>query len=252
MLPDAALLGDRMRPLLDGGIGVKGSALQPGLSLAVSAADLMPGAFPSSALPAKLPDLYERVRPSVYIVAKPYLCDKCHHVHFQSATAFAINDSGVLATDYHVVAGDYATMAMVDSEGGIHPVLETLTGNKEDDLALVRIDGKTKPLPVAGRAAVGTHVAVVSHPATRFYTLTDGIISQYEGEGGAGAPRVAITAEYAVGSSGAPVVDDTGCVVAIAAATMPVHADAEKKTLQMVVKRCIPADALVRMAGHRS
>lgn len=241
---DVTELGDKLGELLTDPAAVKGADLQAGLSRATCRVTLSP--VPAAG-PAGLPALYERACPSVYIVAKPRKCDNCPHTHFESATAFAISVDGVLVTNYHVVAGDYPTMAVVDSAGGIHRVFEVLAGSKDDDLALLRIEGPTIPLPVREGAPVGTRVAVIGHPGMRFFTLTDGIISRYWTDGAAATPSMAITAEYAVGSSGSPVLDEGGDVVAIGAATIPITADNEGKVLQMVVKRCVPAASLVRM-----
>lgn len=201
--------------------------------------------------PPSLADVYASARRSVVVVAKPYKCGKCEHTHFESATAFAVGHGGIFATNYHVLAGDYPAIAVIDCDGQVHPVLEALAGSKDDDIALFRADLDVLTLNVRGDAPVGTRVAVVGHPQTRWFSMSDGILSRYWLDGPGRVPAVATTADYAVGSSGSPVLDEEGNVVAVASQTSPVEADPTKaETLQMVVKRCVPASALLRLMGR--
>jgi len=60
----------------------------------------------------------------------------------------------------------------------------------------------------------------------------------------------AITADFAKGSSGGPVLDETGSVVAIVRSTLAVHYDrtnGRDTNVQMVWKHCIPATALLEL-----
>ena len=88
----------------------------------------------------------------------------------------------------------------------------------------IKIDpkGSTKftPLPLVEQAPVGMPVWVISHPGHRFFTMTDGIISRYrktEPKKRADYARYSmmITAPFSPGSSGGPVFDKNGNVVAI-------------------------------------
>ena len=61
----------------------------------------------------KLPPgkFYNHCKPSVFMVGRLYKCNKCTKWHVSSASGFAINSSGVIATNYHVVDNnDGATM----------------------------------------------------------------------------------------------------------------------------------------------
>ena len=64
------------------------------------------------------------------------------------------------------------------------------------------------------------------------------------------APRMAITADYAKGSSGAPVLNSEGEVVGMVSATNSIYYTREKgqnQNLQMVVKLCIPVAAISKL-----
>jgi V8-like Glu-specific endopeptidase len=59
--------------------------------------------------------------------------------------------------------------------------------------------------------------------------------------------RMAITADYAKGSSGAPVFNRKGQVVGVVSSTSSIYYSVEngkKENLQMVVKNCIPVESI--------
>ena len=199
--------------------------------------------------PAKF---YERCKPSVMMVGRLYKCGKCTKWHASAASGFAITENGVIVTNHHVVDNNEgATMGAMDHNGKTYLVSEVLAANKADDVALLQLrDAKLVPLPLATKAPVGTPVNVISHPDGRFFTMTKGDVSRYfvtRSKTGAGAQRMAITADYAKGSSGAPVLDDTGSVVGIVSATNSIYYTPPQKNLQMVIKSCIPVDAIRKL-----
>jgi hypothetical protein len=59
-----------------------------------------------------------------------------------------------------------------------------------------------------------------------------------------------ITAEYAIGSSGGPVLDERGNAIGMVCATDTIFADAQKKEdPQAVVRTCVPAESILRLIG---
>ena len=62
--------------------------------------------------------------------------------------------------------------------------------------------------------------------------------------------RMSITADYAKGSSGAPVLNNNGEVIGVVSSTNSIYYNKVKgreENLQMVVKNCIPINALRRL-----
>jgi len=194
-----------------------------------------------------LPELYARCAPSVYLLGGRYLCPNCERWHVRIATAFAVTDDGLLVTNHHVLETDYELLGASSPDGRVYSVVGAEGGDPEADLAVVRIEAATEPLPLKSGSPVGAPVAVISHPRQRAYTLTEGILSRRYARARDGRPALSITAEYAVGSSGAPVLDKTGAVVGVAAVTQALYADEEERRLQMVVKECVPVEALIAL-----
>ena len=206
------------------------------------------GKFPSH-------ELYGRCKSSVLMIGRIYKCDKCTKWHVGSASAFAITSDGIIATNYHVVENkDGATLGAMDLSGKTYPVTEVLAASKADDVAILRLKGaRLTPLPLAGEAApVGSAINVISHPDGRYFTMTKGDVSRYylSRAKNMTAPRMAITADYAKGSSGAPVLNSEGEVVGMVSATNSIYyskVKGQNQNLQMVIKSCIPVAAINKL-----
>ena len=123
------------------------------------------------------------------------------------ATAWALSEDGVMATNFHVF--DKMTVegfAVANSRGEVFPVIDALGSDQTADIAVIRVAGKgLVPLPVAADERVGAWVAALSHPGGQFYTFTQGHVSRYIEEPGGGETQqwMSITTDFAYGSSGA-------------------------------------------------
>ena len=165
-----------------------------------------------------------------------------------SATGFFLTESGALATCKHVVANKRVKgMAVMTRDGRVCPVRELLAVDPTNDVAIVQVEGKGfTPVPVAPAARPGSPVWVISHPLTRFYSVTAGIVSGYfvEEDG----TYMDITADFAIGSSGAPVFNEYGAVVGLANFTSPIWAGGFFTAhQQMVTKGCVPSAELLKL-----
>ena len=213
------------------------------------------GGPPNQPLPPH--EVYARGAKGVLVFGTLYKCDRCTRTHCNAASGFVITESGVAVTNYHVVnQPDRITAVAMTLSGDIYPVLKVLAASEADDLAVVQLDGSGfTPLPVAREAApVGSDVSVISHPDNRLYTLSRGIVSRYgvSRRGGRDGTSMQITADYARGSSGAPVLNDRGEVVGVVCSTSGVYYNNENgrhDNLQMVFKDTIPAERLLALIG---
>ena len=138
--------------------------------------------------------------------------------------------------------------------GQIYPIDKVVASSQKDDLAIVKLIGSNfKPVALRANAPVGSDVTVISHPEGRFYTVSRGIVSRYYLQRGGkekGSNRIAITADFAKGSSGSPVFDNTGSVIGVVAATNSIYynkIEGIERNLQMVVKSCIPTSSILKL-----
>jgi S1-C subfamily serine protease len=152
------------------------------------------------------------------------------------ATAWVLSADGVLVSNWHVFEdlNDGEVFGVCDREGNVYPVTDLLGGDKTADVAVFRVAAKgLTPLPVSPNyAEVGSWVGVVSHPGDLFYLYTQGHVTRYstnKNDDGTREKWMGITAEFASGSSGSPVLDKYGAVVGMSALTMSIDATDDPK-----------------------
>jgi S1-C subfamily serine protease len=176
-------------------------------------------------------EIYKHALPSVFVVGSVYK-DKCGEWQDgMYATAWVAAADGVLVTNWHVFeeleAGE--VFGALDHKGNVYPVVDILGGDKVADIAVIRIDARgLTPLPVAESfAEVGSWVGVLGHPGDNFYIYTQGHVTRYsqnKNDDGKRERWMGVTAEYAGGSSGSPVLNKHGAVVGMAALTLTLDA----------------------------
>lgn len=197
---------------------------------------------------------------SVGVIASIYHCGKCDKWHRGSAaTCWVANAEGILVTNAHVFdeAAKQRAFGVIFRDGTVRPVTAILAVDRTADIAVFQInpgDGPLSPLPLGTDAAVGANVHVISHPDGKFFTYTHGHVSRYflmRRQIGEKNPPVfmGITADYAKGSSGGPLLDDSGAVVGMVSSTSSIYygnpQDKEKRgDLQMTLHNCVPGFAL--------
>jgi len=182
---------------------------------------------PLSGTPLDGADIYRRGAQASVLIGSAYKCDKCTKWHNTLASGFAITADGVIATNHHVAAGATGeAMGVLTSDGRFFPVVEVLAANKAHDVALLRIEAKDLAfLPLRDDAPAGSPIHCYSHPANTFGCISEGIITRYfkmNETDRKGSVFMQITADYARGSSGGPIIDVYGNAVGMVASTLPV------------------------------
>jgi len=209
-------------------------------------------------------EVYRRAAKASVLIGSAYKCDKCTKWHNTLASGFAVTADGVIATNHHVAAGATGeAMGVMTADGRFYPVVEILAADKAHDVALLRIDAKDLAfLPLRDDAPAGSPIRCYSHPANTFGCLSEGVIARYfhmnEPERN-GAVFMQITADYARGSSGGPILDAFGNAVGMVASTSPVFtaspapspgskdAKAATPSQQMVRHNCATARAILEL-----
>ncbi|MCH7228352.1 serine protease [Haloferula sp. A504] len=197
---------------------------------------------------------------SVHLISSVYKCGRCDHWHLAGvATAWALTHDGLMVTNQHVLAKARGqVMGVCDRHGNVHPILEVIAADEASDVALFRVEATDLvPLQLGPPAGIGAEVEVISHPHGRFFMHTFGRVSRYsetpQREDRPSVVRMSITADYAKGSSGGPVLDSENRVVGMVCNTQSIYYESNngqpKGPLQMVVKNCVPADAIRTLLG---
>lgn len=179
------------------------------------------------------------------------------------ASAYVIDESGIIVTNYHVLQrfGDTTTkrkepLLVMTADRHFYPVTEIIAASKSNDIAILKVGmlkEKLVPLAFDATAEVGSDVFVLGNPAHMLYYFTKGIVAlnfirdpahPKRGE----EFRMAITADYSVGESGGPVVNEFGNLVGMVSTASTLFGDPdEKKIPQMVIKSAIPVIAVKQL-----
>ena len=203
--------------------------------------------------------VYGKCAPAVVLIGSIYKCGKCEDLHLgASGSGWIADPDGLIVTNAHLFAdGKDDPIGVMTIDGEVFPVKQIIVADTARDIAILRIDpgDKTLPaLPLADAAPPGEEISVISHPQGRHYCLTSGRISRYHREknevSGETNDWVSITADFALGSSGAPVLNSDGEVVGMVASTLTAYAENSdckahpERDVQMVFKDCVPLTSL--------
>lgn len=201
-------------------------------------------------------EIYERAAEGVLIIAGIYLCEHCDNYHANCASGFTISEDGLAITNHHVVENtNNLTLVAWTHDGRVVPVLEVLASNEADDVALIRLGGDEPftALPIARDAEVGQRVHAITHPDGRFYYYSSGEVARFcmqPQQRGPSVRRMQITADYARGSSGGPILNDLGQVVGMVSTTNSIYYnenDGQQENFQMVMHNCVPYESILEL-----
>jgi len=207
-------------------------------------------------------EIYRKRISGVLVVGGLGKCGKCNKWHMSTASGLVITPTGAIATNYHLFRRktSKAFVAMTH-DGKVFPVKEVLAASEPDDVTILQLDtggAKLDASPLVPNTPVGTRVTVISHPNRRFYSLTTGTVSRYSKMRRKNAKEsttmMTITADFAKGSSGAPVFDENGNVAAMVSSTSWVYYTQtrdKQNNLQMVFKQCVPAASILKLVRRR-
>ncbi|GAA3929613.1 trypsin-like serine protease [Chitinophaga oryziterrae] len=209
-------------------------------------------------------ELYEKTKSATVITGVAYLCPRCDNVHLSESTGYVIDPKGIIVTNYHVTA-TYAFMkdgnkpkgfVVRMANGRTYAVRAVLASSKKNDLAVLQLDTHGDVLPalsLADSAQIGDKICILGHPkGIHFFFSQGNVNNKYMEEVGEGDNKffremMSVSADYATGSSGGPVIDIYGNVVGTVANTrMFLHSDMNAG-VQMVLKNTVPVESLWKL-----
>ena len=133
-------------------------------------------------------------------------------------TGFVVGSNGIIATNFHVI-GERREFSVELADGTICSPVEILAVDRSRDLALFRIDQKGLPsLPLGDSNSIvaGQTVLSIGNPLGYGLSVSQGVIAAVrELEFGDGRPMVQVAIPIEAGSSGSPVVNRSGEVIAV-------------------------------------
>lgn len=176
------------------------------------------------------------------------------------AAAVVLTPDGVCVSNYHVFLEMLepgtrlnpadSVMFVATEEGKVYPITEILSFSKSGDMAIFKIDTRgdiLTPMPLGDDLPAGCNVHVLSHPEGYPYAYTNGVVFRTVtlNPKDIFARRMEITADYAKGASGGPIMDDCGNMVAMVSSIRAIfYSNQPPYSQQMNVKLTIPVSSL--------
>jgi S1-C subfamily serine protease len=168
--------------------------------------------------PCSLINLSASSVPDVVINAKPavvkVIAVDANQKPCKTSTGFFITHDGVLVTNDHVIEGAADLFAQT-STGAIYIFRSVIFRSVNLDLALLKFAATGVPhlrLGSTAHVGEGQRIVVIARPEGLQVTVSAGIISAFRDN----RSSMEITAAISPGSSGAPVLDESGQVIGIA------------------------------------
>jgi S1-C subfamily serine protease len=172
--------------------------------------------------PCSLLNLSALTVPEIVAKAKPAVVQiiavDTNQNPLKRVTGFFITGDGVLVTNDHILAGAADLFAQTGT-GAIYIFRSVIFRSVSQDLALLKFAATGVPyLKLASSVHVveGQRIIVIGRPEGLEETVSDGIISAFRNN----RSSIQITAAFSAGSSGSPVLDESGQVIGIATSTI--------------------------------
>ena len=157
-----------------------------------------------------IPALIQKAKPAVVEIL---IFDQQNNL-LKTGTGFFISPDGLLLTNYHVISGGSSIMAKTPT-GAVYFLKSVLSASKTYDVAELQFLATDVPylsLGSSSSAVEGQRVLMIGNPEGLEGTVSEGIISAFRDN----RSMIQITAPISLGSSGSPVLDESGQVLGIA------------------------------------
>lgn len=214
--------------------------------------------------------VFAKAKAATVFVGSAYKCPHCEHTHVNSSTGYAISENGIVVTNHHVVKMHLDMVATGNTplgllvrfaDGKTYAVKEVLSASEQADLAVLQLDlngAKVPALALAAPAHIGDDAYALGHSKGMYYFFSKGIVNaKYqdkfmdEQKNIQGIDIMAISADYAAGASGGPILNANGDVIGTVSSTRTVTYSKENPSVQMVLKLTIPVESLTNVIQGR-
>ncbi len=166
-------------------------------------------------------DLWRRSQEAHVRLGWNYQCTKCDKWHLNLAGGSFITADGAIATCYHVIKPDSkhreSFLVAADDAGNVYPVTEVLAADEAADVAIVRakVEEPVKALSLNANVYPGDGAWCYSDPLGRSSYFSKGMVNRFFYQEGKpmNGPRLEVSTDWAPGSSGAAVVDESANII---------------------------------------
>ncbi len=181
-------------------------------------------------------EIAARARESTVEVGWLYLCKRCEHWHIKLSGGYAIAKDAV-ATCHHCVEPSRSDMRegyfiAVDSGNRVRAVTGVIAKSRTMDAAILRVSGPPlAPLPLNDNVSPGDPAYCLSDPLGQSGYFSEGIVNRFYRHAGGNtatngvdefkALRLNVSTDWAPGSSGAAVLDESANVIGHVSTIMP-------------------------------
>lgn len=179
---------------------------------------------------------------------------------YKTASAVVLTRDGICATNYHVISDILLTgifgkdnsndkgRFLMDCDGNVFPLTAVLATDPVNDWAIIRIDPRghrLTPATIGALPEIGATVYCLASPSHGNFNFTQGIVSNRtratDKRNGSTRYNLEITADYGVGASGGPILDEYGNLVGLVSCTISIYADPQNmRNFQMAYKQTVP------------
>lgn len=159
-------------------------------------------------------ELASKIKPSVVTIST---IDR-GGIPWGVGTGFVVGSDGIIATNFHVI-GERREFSVELADGTLCQPTELLAIDRSLDLALFRVDKSNLPALVLGDSRLiepGQTILSIGNPLGYGLSVSQGVVAAIrELEFGDGRPMVQVAIPIEAGSSGSPVVNRSGEVIAL-------------------------------------
>jgi hypothetical protein len=202
-------------------------------------------------------EIWKRSKAAHVRVGWHYRCKRCDKWHQNLAGGYFINTNGAVATCYHVIEADKKAyregyLVAANDKGDLFPVLEILAADELTDTAIIRVkvEGEVAYLPLNANTYPGDYAWCYSDPLGRSGYFSKGMINRfyvYKQKGQKESSRIAVSVDWAPGSSGAAILDEFGNAIGHVSS---ISAAGSKHQQPVVRKGESSTNKVTKVSGH--